>query len=45
MKWIKQGAERVYNEDIEEEVVGVMNSVENIAEDLEDIDLDRISPE
>ena len=45
MKWIKQGAERVHNEDIEEEVVGVMNSVENIVEDLEDLDLDRISPE
>ena len=50
MKWIKQGAERTLTsvtaeEEMEEEVAGVMNTGESIAEDLEDLDMDRISPE
>ena len=50
MKWIKQGAERTLTsvaaeEEMEEEVAGVMNTEESIAEDLEDLDMDRISPE
>ena len=50
MKWIKQGAERTLTsvaaeEEMEEEVAEVMNTGESIAEDLEDLDMDRISPE
>ena len=51
MKWIKQGAERTLmtvatEDEVEEEVAGVMNNAgDSLAEDLEDLDMDRISPE
>merc|ERR1719450_1599834 len=50
MKWIKQGAERsqssvLSEDDIEEEVAGVMNALENVTDDLEDLDIDRVSPD
>ena len=50
MKWIKQGAERTLTsvaaeDELEEEVADVMNTGESISEDLEDLDMDRISPE
>ena len=51
MKWIKQGAERTLSsvvaaeEELEEEA-GVMNTLaDSIEEDLEDLDMDRISPD
>ena len=49
MKWIKQGAERsqssvLSEDDIEEEVAGVMNTLDNVTDDLEDLDIDRVSP-
>ena len=51
MKWIKQGAERTLTsvvtaeEELEEEA-GVMNTLaDSIEEDLEDLDMDRISPD
>ena len=51
IKWIKQGAERNQSaaaaapeDEMEEEEV-VMNSGDSVAEDLEDLDIDRISPD
>ena len=51
MKWIKQGAERTLSsvvaaeEELEEEA-RVMNTLaDSIEEDLEDLDMDRISPD
>ena len=47
MKWIKQGAERTLSvvaaEDEMEEEVEVINT--SLEEDLEDLDMDRISPD
>ena len=46
MKWIKQGAERsqenisLVEQEEEEETID-----DNIVEDLEDLDIDRVSPE
>jgi len=51
MKWIKQGAERSQthgppDDDIEEEeVAAIMNTEDSVAEELEDIDIDRITPD
>ena len=51
MKWIKQGAERSQthgppDDDIEEEeVAAIMNTEDSVAEELEDIEIDRITPD
>ena len=51
MKWIKQGAERSQthgppDDDIEEEeVAAIMNTEDSVAEELEDLDIDRITPD
>ena len=50
MKWIKQGAERTLSvvaaeEEMEEEAGVITTTGDSLEEDLEDLDMDRISPD